>query len=81
MKCSYLIDESISPGAKPLAFEVKHEYIVHWFTNISCPGDLRMDNDQTRQMNYESGGNSVVVAPMYPESFCCKRSGLGRTFS
>jgi len=75
------VSESIRPGAQWLAFEVKHEYIVHWFTNISCAGDLRMDNDQTRQMKCESGCNSVVLAPMRPETFRCKRSDVGRTFS
>jgi len=27
--CSYFIEENIHPGARRLAFEVKHEYIMH----------------------------------------------------
>jgi len=50
MKCSYFIEENMRPSAQRLAFEVKYEYIVHQFTNISCVGSPPVDNDHTRRM-------------------------------
>jgi len=47
MKCSYFKEENMRPGAQRLAFEVKFEYIVHWSTNISWAGSLRLGKFQT----------------------------------